>query len=76
MNHPLQNEREREIVRGAVAYFAEVGFEGSTRDPAARLGITQPLLYRYLGVLATYPLQIFRGISRPFLGPHKQRTYF
>jgi AcrR family transcriptional regulator len=41
------DEREREIVRGAVAYFAEVGFEGSTRDLAARLGITQPLLYRY-----------------------------
>jgi AcrR family transcriptional regulator len=41
------DEREHEIVRGAVAYFAEVGFEGSTRDLAARLGITQPLLYRY-----------------------------
>jgi AcrR family transcriptional regulator len=41
------DEREREILRAAVAYFAEVGFEGSTRDLAARLGITQPLLYRY-----------------------------
>jgi AcrR family transcriptional regulator len=40
-------ERELEILRGAVAYFAELGFEGSTRDLAARLGITQPLLYRY-----------------------------
>ena len=40
-------ERESEIVRSAVAYFAEVGFEGSTRDLAARIGITQPLLYRY-----------------------------
>ena len=41
------DEREREIVRGAVAYFAEVEFEGSTRDLAARIGVTQPLPYRY-----------------------------
>jgi AcrR family transcriptional regulator len=40
-------ERELEIVRGAVAFFAEFGFDGSTRELAARLGITQPLLYRY-----------------------------
>jgi len=40
-------EREGEILRGAVAYFAEFGFEGPTRDLADRLGITQPLLYRY-----------------------------
>src|SRR3954451_17738085 len=40
-------ERERGIVRGAISFFAEVGFEGPTRDLAQRLGITQPLLYRY-----------------------------
>lgn len=40
-------EREQEIVRGAVAFFAEFGFDGSTRELAVRLGITQPLLYRY-----------------------------
>lgn len=40
-------EREAEIVRAAIAFFAEHGFDGSTRDFAARLGITQPLLYRY-----------------------------
>ncbi|HME23756.1 MAG TPA: TetR/AcrR family transcriptional regulator [Acetobacteraceae bacterium] len=40
-------EREHEFVRAAVAYFAEVGFGGSTRELAARLGVTQPLLYRY-----------------------------
>ncbi|EWY38355.1 TetR family transcriptional regulator [Skermanella stibiiresistens SB22] len=40
-------ERELEIVQGAVAFFAEFGFDGSTRELAARLGITQPLLYRY-----------------------------
>lgn len=40
-------ERERQIVEGAVRFFAEVGFEGQTRELAKRLGITQPLLYRY-----------------------------
>lgn len=40
-------ERERQIVDGAVAFFAERGFEGQTRELAVRLRITQPLLYRY-----------------------------
>ena len=40
-------EREKEIVTGAIAFFAEHGFDGSTRELADRLGITQPLLYRY-----------------------------
>jgi AcrR family transcriptional regulator len=35
------------IVAGAIRFFAEVGFEGQTRELARRLGITQPLLYRY-----------------------------
>ncbi|SRR5579884_2670838 len=41
------DERERLIARGAVAFFCEVGFSGQTRELAKRLGITQPLLYRY-----------------------------
>lgn len=40
-------ERERQIVEGAIRFFAEAGFEGQTRELAKRLGITQPLLYRY-----------------------------
>ncbi|MGV2139980.1 TetR/AcrR family transcriptional regulator [Agrobacterium sp. 16-2014-1-2a] len=40
-------EREQEIVREAVKFFAEFGFEGQTRELAKRLEITQPLLYRY-----------------------------
>ena len=41
------SDREKEIVEEAVQFFAEVGFEGKTRDLAKRIGITQPLLYRY-----------------------------
>lgn len=40
-------ERERLIVEEAIRFFAEVGFEGQTRALAKRLGVTQPLLYRY-----------------------------
>lgn len=40
-------ERERQIVDGAIELFAEVGFGGQTRELSRRLGITQPLLYRY-----------------------------
>lgn len=41
------HERERQIVQGAVNFFAEVGFSGQTRELAKRLGVTQGLLYRY-----------------------------
>lgn len=40
-------ERERLIAAAAVRFFAERGFEGRTRDLARRIGVTQPLLYRY-----------------------------
>lgn len=40
-------DRERQIIDGAIAYFSEVGFSGQTRELSTRLGITQPLLYRY-----------------------------
>lgn len=41
------DERERLIAQAAVHFFAEQGFEGQTRELARRLGIAQPLLYRY-----------------------------
>ena len=41
------DERRRQIVKGAVSYFAEFGFGGGTRELARRLGVTQPLIYRY-----------------------------
>lgn len=40
-------ERHKEFVRKAIELFAEVGFEAGTRELAQRLGVTQPLLYRY-----------------------------
>ncbi|WP_212525780.1 TetR/AcrR family transcriptional regulator [Actibacterium sp. MT2.3-13A] len=40
-------ERERQIVDEAIRFFANEGFAGQTRELARRIGITQPLLYRY-----------------------------
>lgn len=42
-----RKEREKLIITEAIRFFAEVGFEGQTRALADRLGVTQPLLYRY-----------------------------
>jgi len=41
------NERERQIVDGAIAFFARYGMDAQLRDLAKHLGITHPLLYRY-----------------------------
>lgn len=41
------SERQMLIIEGAVSYFAQVGFEGQTRELASRLGITNALLFRY-----------------------------
>lgn len=41
------SERRQQIVEGAVAFFAEVGLDGNTRDLAKRIGVTQSLLFNY-----------------------------
>ena len=41
------SDRKELILAGAIDYFAEYGFTGKTRELSDRLGITQPLLYRY-----------------------------
>jgi AcrR family transcriptional regulator len=40
-------ERRDHILKEAIHYFSEVGFDGSTRELAVRIGVKQPLLYRY-----------------------------
>ena len=41
------DERREEFVQKAIEFFAESGFDSSTRELAKRLDVTQPLLYRY-----------------------------
>jgi len=40
-------KRREDFITKAIAFFAEDGFESSTRGLARKLGVTQPLLYRY-----------------------------
>ncbi len=40
-------QRRQEFIDKAIVFFAEEGFESSTRGLAKKLGVTQPLLYRY-----------------------------
>ena len=40
-------ERRQDFINKAIEFFAEEGFESSTRGLAKKLGVTQPLLYRY-----------------------------
>ncbi|MEO3428065.1 TetR/AcrR family transcriptional regulator [Pelagibius sp. CAU 1746] len=42
-----RGERRRHLLQAAAEFFAEAGFEGTTRALAERLGVTQALIYRY-----------------------------
>lgn len=66
-------DRERTIVRGAVSFFAEVGFDGGTRDLAARLGITQPLLYRYFPSKEALLDRVYQEVYLSNWNPHWER---
>ncbi len=39
--------RRQQILEAAISYFAEAGFGVQTRELSRRLGVSQPLLYRY-----------------------------
>lgn len=43
----LPDDREQQILAGAILFFAERGFDGPTRELTSRLGISKGLLYRY-----------------------------
>jgi AcrR family transcriptional regulator len=63
-------ERERLIVREAVQFFAEHGFEGQTRELARRCGITQPLLYRYFPNKQALIDRVYREVFLSRWDPH------
>jgi AcrR family transcriptional regulator len=62
-------DREQEILAGAIRYFAEVGFGGQTRELAGRLGITQPLLYRYFPTKQDLVERVFAEVFLKRLDP-------
>jgi AcrR family transcriptional regulator len=65
-------DRESMIVAGAVRFFAEVGFEGQTRELARRLGITQPLLYRYFPSKSALIERVYSEFFVTRLDPHSE----
>jgi AcrR family transcriptional regulator len=63
-------ERRGRIVAAAVAYFAEVGFAGTTRDLARRAGVTQALLYRYFASKDELAEAVYEHVFLGRLQPH------
>jgi AcrR family transcriptional regulator len=61
--------RREQIVSGAVCYFAEVGFGGTTRDLARRIGIPQALLYRYFASKTELVEAVFERVYLDRLSP-------
>jgi AcrR family transcriptional regulator len=61
--------RRAQIVDAAVAYFAEVGFDGPTRDLARRAGVAQPLLYQYFASKADLMEAVFERVYLDRLSP-------
>jgi AcrR family transcriptional regulator len=55
-------ERRGDIIRKAAEFFAEEGFEGGTRELARKLGITQPLLYRYFPSKEDLIKEVYRSV--------------
>ena len=63
-------EREQQIVQGAIKFFSERGLDGQTRDLAKEIGITHPLLYHYF---PTKQALIERVYQEVYVGRWKQQ---
>jgi len=61
--------RREQILAAATEYFAEVGFDGPTRDLARRAGVTQALLYRYFPAKAALLEAVFERVYLGRLDP-------
>lgn len=63
-------DREQQIVQGAIKFFSARGLDGQTRDLAKEIGITHPLLYHYF---PTKQALIERVYEEVYLGRWKQQ---
>jgi AcrR family transcriptional regulator len=66
-------ERERLILDEATRYFSERGLNGGTEELAQRLGVTQPLLFRYFPTKTAMIERIFRDIEVRMFDPEWAR---
>lgn len=62
-------ERERLILDEAKRYFSERGLNGGTEELAQRLGVTQPLLFRYFPTKIAMIERMFREIEASAFNP-------
>jgi AcrR family transcriptional regulator len=62
-------DRERQILDGAITFFAEHGIDGQLRDLARSIGVTHALLYHYFptkqALVDRVYLELFEGRWRP-----------
>lgn len=54
--------REKAIVEAAVQFFAEVGFDGDTRELARRVGVTQSLIFKYFPSKAALIEKVYQEV--------------
>jgi AcrR family transcriptional regulator len=62
-------DRERQIVEGAVRFFADRGLDGQLRDLAKNIGVTHALLYHYFptkqALIDRVYVELFEGLWQP-----------
>lgn len=58
----LPDARRQDVLEQAIRYFADEGFDGGTRGLAKRVGITQPLLYRYFPSKDDLVNEVYRAV--------------
>jgi AcrR family transcriptional regulator len=56
------DQRRRDFIRKATELFSEEGFDGGTRELARKLGVTQPLLYRYFPSKEELIKEVYRTV--------------
>lgn len=59
---PAGEAREKAIVEAAVQFFAEVGFDGDTRELARRVGVTQSLIFKYFPSKAVLIERVYQEV--------------
>src|SRR6202165_3401457 len=63
------DDRRKEFVAKATEFFSEEGCGAGTRDLARRLGVTQPLLYRYFPSKDDLIKEVYRTVYLEPLAP-------
>src|SRR5438445_12376149 len=67
------DDRRKEFVAKATEFFSEEGFGGGTRALARRLGVTQPLLYRYFPSKDDLIKEVYRTVYLDLLETGREK---